>query len=184
MGISADTRSTAGLSRGRQETTTLQVTFARAGHGHAGVLLVFALIGLILADSVAIDGKWKVIARNGIWAAAILFPTGFIVASVGQDRTEANRWIVLVYLGAVVLALSVATLGIAPLMYNRANADGQSSAETRARNAVTTSPYRSGSSFHARTWTASVMEWNSTRSGRASLNCSPTSWGTVVSSVP
>lgn len=36
--------------------------------------------------------------------------------SRGPDRTEANRWIVLVYLGAVVLALSVATLGIALLV--------------------------------------------------------------------
>lgn len=53
-----------------------QVTFARAGDGHPAVLLVLALVGPILADFTDLSGVWRVIARSGIWAAAILFPAG------------------------------------------------------------------------------------------------------------
>lgn len=130
MSISTDTQSTAGLilltvlivelggyvvlrmSRGRQEATPFQVIFARAGHGHAAVLLIFSLIGLVLADSTDVDGVWRLIARDGIWVATILFPTGFFSASAGPGRTEANRFIALVYLGAIVLGVAVVTLGV------------------------------------------------------------------------
>jgi len=130
MEISTDTQATAGLilltvlfvewggyvvlrmSRGHMEATPFQVTFARAGHGHAAVLLVFALVGLILADSTDVSGVWRVIARNGIWVAAILFPAGFFLSSAGEGRETANGWISLIYAGAVVLALAVTTLGV------------------------------------------------------------------------
>lgn len=128
--ISTDTQSTAGMilltvvavefggyavlrmARRSKPATPFQLTFARAGHGHAGVLLVFALVGLILADSTALEGVWRIIARSGVWAAAILFPAGFFLSSAGEGRVEANRWIVLVYLGALILAAAVVTLGV------------------------------------------------------------------------
>lgn len=130
MQISADTQSTAGLilltvlvvevgglvvlrmTRGNEEATPFQVAFARAGHGHAAVLLVLSLIGLILADSTSLVGVWRFIARTGIWVAAILFPTGFFLSSGGEGRTQANRWIIVVYLGGLVLAVTMVTLGV------------------------------------------------------------------------
>lgn len=133
MEISTETQATAGvilltvlfvewggyvvlrMSRGHTQATPFQVTFARAGHGHAAVLLVFALVGLILADSTDVTGIWRLVARNGIWIAAILFPAGFFFASAGKGRDSANRWILLVYVGAVVLAMGVVGLGAALL---------------------------------------------------------------------
>jgi hypothetical protein len=53
-----------------------------------------------------------VIARNGIWAAAILMPAGFLLSVIGRDVQQTNRFIWLVYLGAVSLAAGVITLGI------------------------------------------------------------------------
>ena len=128
--LSDDTRQTAGILllsvlavewggwyllrviRGKAPATDFQRSFERAGHAHAGVLIILSLVCLVLADSVRTDGLVEVLARNGIWIAAILMPAGFFAASAGRGRTEANRFIWLVYAGMVSLAAGVATLGI------------------------------------------------------------------------
>ena len=100
------------IVRGRGPATEFQKSFARAGHAHAGVFVVFALLAQILADAADLDGVWNVIARDGIWAAAVLFPTGFFLSSAGRGAVQPNRLLVLVYLGAGCLAAGVLTLGI------------------------------------------------------------------------
>ncbi len=62
------------LTRGQQPATGFQRACARAGHGHAGLLVVFALVAQILADAADMHGVTNVLARDGIWVAAILFP--------------------------------------------------------------------------------------------------------------
>ncbi len=100
------------MTRGRRPATRFQQAFARAGHGHAGVLLVLALLGQLLADAADMSGPLEFFARTGIWAAAILMSAGFFLASAGKEATEPNRLIVLVYAGATALALGVGSLGI------------------------------------------------------------------------
>ena len=100
------------MTRGHQPATPFQRAFARAGHGHAGVLLVLALVSQILADAADLSGVLEFFARTGIWVAAILMSVGFFLASAGKDVHEANRLIVVVYAGAVALALGVVSLGI------------------------------------------------------------------------
>jgi hypothetical protein len=130
LSLSADTRSTAGLLlltvvavesgglfllrvlRGSQPATPFQQAFARAGHAHAGVLVILALVGQILADAASLRGLGSFLARTGIWAAAILMSAGFFLSSAGRDVTRPNRLIALVYAGAVSLALGVVALGI------------------------------------------------------------------------
>lgn len=101
-----------GMVRGGRPATDFQRAFARAGHGHAGVLVVLALVAQILADAADFDGITEALARNGIWAAAILFPLGFFVSSAKPGATEPNRFIALVYVGAVCLTAGVLALGI------------------------------------------------------------------------
>lgn len=131
--LSADTRGTAGvllltilfieyggwfmlrIVRGRVPMTPFQQAFARAGHAHAGVLVILALVCLILADGTAMSGALALFARNGVWVAAILMPAGFFISSAGRGTTAPNRFIVLLYLGAASLALGVASLGVALL---------------------------------------------------------------------
>ncbi|HEV8653654.1 MAG TPA: hypothetical protein VG276_30720 [Actinomycetes bacterium] len=130
LALSPDSRSTAGLLlltivavesggwfmlrvvRGQQPMTGFQQSFARAGHAHAGVLVTLALVGQILADAADLSGVLAFFARTGIWAAAILMSAGFFLSSAGRDVTKPNRLIVLVYAGAVSLALGVVSLGI------------------------------------------------------------------------
>ncbi|MDQ5826060.1 MAG: hypothetical protein M3441_17850 [Chloroflexota bacterium] len=131
--LSADTRSTAGvilltivaieyggvfmlrIVRGQHPATPFQATFARAGHAHAGVLVTLALVCQILADAAAMSGPLALLARNGIPLAAILMPAGFFFSSMGRGVTQPNRWIVLLYAGAISLAVGVVSLGIALL---------------------------------------------------------------------
>jgi hypothetical protein len=100
------------LVTGRQEATPFQKTFARAGHAHAGVLVSLALICQLFADAAALEGPLASVARSGVPLAAILIPAGYFFSSAGRGVTEPNRLIVLIYLGAVSLALGVVALGI------------------------------------------------------------------------
>jgi hypothetical protein len=87
------------MVRGTTPATEFQKSFARAGHAHAGVFVVFALVAQIFADAAALDGIVDTVARAGIWIAAILFPAGFFLSSAGRGTTQANGFIVLVYAG-------------------------------------------------------------------------------------
>jgi hypothetical protein len=98
--------------RGHQPATPFQQAFFRAGHAHAGVLVILALVGQILADAVPMSGLLAFFARNGIWAAAILMPAGFFSSAAGKGVTTPNRFLVLLYAGVVSLALGVVSLGI------------------------------------------------------------------------
>lgn len=104
-----------GIVRGRQKMTPFQLTFARAGHAHAGVLVILSLACAILADAVGLSGVQALLARTAIPLAAILMPAGYFLSSAGAGRTEPNRLIYLLYAGAVSLALGVVSLGLALL---------------------------------------------------------------------
>ena len=100
------------IVRGRAELTPFQTSFARAGHAHAGVLLVLALLCQVLADSTDQTGFLDGLSRSGVAVAALLMPGGFFFSSMGRGREEPNRLIVLVLVGAVVLAAGLVSLGI------------------------------------------------------------------------
>lgn len=100
------------IVRGREEVTPFQEKFARAGHAHAGVLLVVALLCQPFVDATGLTGVWEWFARTGVAISALLMPGGFFFSSMGRGRTEPNRLIAMVFAGAAVLALSLTTLGI------------------------------------------------------------------------
>ena len=100
------------LWRSSEGVTEFQIGFARAGHAHAGVLLVLSLTALLYADTAGMSGGWNWIARSGVPAAAILMPAGFFAASMGQGRTRPNKFVALILAGAVVLALGLGSLGV------------------------------------------------------------------------
>jgi hypothetical protein len=100
------------LVTGRQEATPFQKTFARAGHAHAGVLVILALIVQLFADAAAMTGPLAAVARSGVPLAAILIPAGYFLSSAGNGVTKPNRLFLLTYAGAVFLAAGVLALGI------------------------------------------------------------------------
>lgn len=100
------------LVQGAASVTPFQLGFARAGHAHAGVLLILSLTALLYADAVHLSGLWGWLSRVGAPVAAVLMPAGFFFSSMGDGRTSPNPFIALVYTGGIVLALGLASLGI------------------------------------------------------------------------
>ena len=100
------------IVRGAAEVTPFQEKFARAGHAHAGVLLILALLCQVLADATRQTGLLDWVSRSGVALAALVMPAGFFFSSMGAGRTEPNRLIVLVLAGAAVLAVSLTCLGV------------------------------------------------------------------------
>lgn len=98
--------------RGAVPMTDFQKSFARAGHAHAGVLVILGLVCLLYTDATALTGAWLWIARIGVLAAAVLMSAGFFLSSIGRDVTRPNKLIALLWLGALSLAAGVLTLGI------------------------------------------------------------------------
>ncbi len=98
--------------QGDKALTGFQTSFARAGHAHAGVLVILALVCQLYADAAELTGLWGWLGRSGVAFAAILMPAGFFFSSMGEGRVRPNQLVWLVYSGAVLLALGVATLGV------------------------------------------------------------------------
>lgn len=84
----------------------------RAGHAHAGVLLILSLITLRYVDEATLSNGWKSVARHTIPLSAILLPAAFFFSVLDADATKPNGFINLAYAGALLLALGVLTLGI------------------------------------------------------------------------
>ena len=100
------------IVRRKAEVTEFQEKFARAGHAHAGVLLLLALLVQPYVDAAGQEGLLGWVSRSGVAVAALLMPGGFFFSSMGAGRTSPNRLIGLVFAGAVLLAVSLAGLGI------------------------------------------------------------------------
>jgi hypothetical protein len=101
---------------GRVGATEFQHAFFRAGHAHAGVLVVLALVATLYAEAAQAEGLIEWAARGGIPLAAILMPAGFFLSASGRGRTEPNRFVVLLWCGAASLAAGVIALGLSLLL--------------------------------------------------------------------
>jgi hypothetical protein len=84
----------------------------RAGHAHAGVLLVLSLVALRYVDEARLSDKWKSVVRLSIPSAAILLPLAFFLSVLPPDATRPNGLIALAYVGAAVLSLGLIALGV------------------------------------------------------------------------
>ncbi|MCZ2264410.1 hypothetical protein [Isoptericola sp. QY 916] len=97
---------------GKAPVTPFQTAFFRAGHAHAGVLVILGLLCVVLAEATDLVGGWRWLAATGVLVAAILLPAGFFLSAVGAGRTSPNRAVLLLPAGAVVLAAGVVTLAV------------------------------------------------------------------------
>ena len=96
----------------------------RAGHAHAGVLLILSLVTLRYVDEASLSRFMKRVARHSIPAAAILLPAAFFLSVLSPNATEPNALINLAYVGAVLLAGGLLVLGIGLIRDSRTS-DGR-----------------------------------------------------------
>jgi hypothetical protein len=89
----------------------LRQNFFRAGHAHAGVIVILSLICQILADAAALPPSLLWVARIAVPLAAILIPAGFFFSMLPPTATQPGGAVALIYVGAVALAVGVLVLG-------------------------------------------------------------------------
>src|SRR5687768_1496509 len=76
----------------------------RAGHAHAGVYLILALVVLRYVDEAALAPGWKWFVRLAVPIAAILLPVAFFCSVLSPAAAEPNGLINLAYTGGTLLA--------------------------------------------------------------------------------
>lgn len=96
--------------------TAFQKSMFRAGHAHAGVLVMLALIILLYIDNTQLTDDWKWVARIAVPTSAILISGGFFGAAAGKGATKPGKLILLLYAGIFVLATGLITTGIGLVM--------------------------------------------------------------------
>jgi hypothetical protein len=97
--------------RGKQPANALQTSFYRAGHAHAGVLIILGLVTLLLVDGSGAPGL-IVAAPTLVLSAAILMPAGFFLSVLGRDPQKPNRFVMLLYVGAAALTVGLVLGGV------------------------------------------------------------------------
>lgn len=105
------------IIQGKVEATGFQKSFYRAGHAHAGVLIVLGLICLLLTEATSLTGGWLWLSRTGVFIAAIVMPAGFFLSALGKGRINPSRWILLLWVGAGFLIAGLATCAIGLLLH-------------------------------------------------------------------
>jgi hypothetical protein len=96
---------------GRQPTNDLQKSFFRAGHAHAGVLIILGLLVKVLVSSEGVPG-WARAGASGVLWAAVLMPAGFFLSVLGRDPRRPNRLVALLWVGAAVLTVGLVSAGV------------------------------------------------------------------------
>ena len=101
----------------------LRQNFFRAGHAHAGVIVILSLVCQMLADAAVLPNPLLWAVRIGIPVSAILISSGFFFSVLPPTASQAGGAVALIYAGAVILALRWSRLASACSgLLNRARA--------------------------------------------------------------
>jgi len=96
---------------GQVPANELQRSYFRAGHAHAGVLVILGLlIRLLLVDTAVPD--WSARLSALVLVAAILMPAGFFLSVMGKDPARPNAFRYLILLGALSLTVGLIGAGV------------------------------------------------------------------------
>ncbi|MGO8942832.1 MAG: hypothetical protein ACLQJ7_04050 [Syntrophobacteraceae bacterium] len=90
----------------------LRQNFFRAGHAHAGVIVILFLLVQLFVDAAVLPEPLEWMIRIGMPASAILISAGFFFSMLPTAAETQGRAVYLIYAGAIILAASVVTLGV------------------------------------------------------------------------
>ncbi|SDD48942.1 hypothetical protein [Auraticoccus monumenti] len=94
------------VSTGGVATNELQRRFYRAGHGHAGILVILGLVVRLLLVPEQVPG-WSRQLADAVLLAAIVMPAGFFLSVLGRDPERPNRLRVLIGVGGALLVVGL-----------------------------------------------------------------------------
>ena len=96
----------------------------RAGHAHAGVLLLLTLVVLRYVDETGLSEGTRWYVRLAVPAAAVLLPIAFFLSVLSPDATQPTPLVYLAYVGAALLVTGLLILGIGLLRAQGQVVDG------------------------------------------------------------
>lgn len=96
--------------RGTDPNPDVRFNYFRAGHAHAGVLVILAIVAQIVIDQAGFSSSVEGLVRAGFFLPPILMSAGFFLGAANETGRP-NRLILLVYAGALVLLLASWALG-------------------------------------------------------------------------
>ncbi|MGD0437862.1 MAG: hypothetical protein ABSB86_15470 [Bryobacteraceae bacterium] len=90
----------------------LRQSLMRAGHAHAGVIIILSLICQLFADVARLSPGLIWLVRVGMPASAVLLSAGFFLSVASSEAISVGPFIALAYAGAILLGVCVLLLGI------------------------------------------------------------------------
>ena len=84
----------------------------RAGHAHAGVLLILALLGMLYVDQAGFSSGVSWLVRLLLVLPPIVMPLGFFLSIASPCSEQPNALLSLVPVGGISLSIGAVTLGI------------------------------------------------------------------------
>lgn len=101
-----------GLLTSQNRMTPFEEQFFRAGHGHAGVLLILALVYLVLMDRTRFTVRTQWSLGLTLLVGILLQSGGFFVHMLTGEEGAATAGTWLTRFGAVLLAVALVSLGV------------------------------------------------------------------------
>jgi hypothetical protein len=101
---------------GTASITAVQRDYFRAGHAHAGVLVLLSIVGQLVLEASRFD-PWLVwVLRIGLFAAPLLISGGFFGGAPRTKDGPATPLVRLIGIGAAILSLTTLGVGISLLV--------------------------------------------------------------------
>jgi len=102
-----------------ERLTPFEEQFFRAGHGHAGVLLILALVYLVLLERTGFTGRTQLGLSLTLLAGILLQSGGFFVHMATGEEGVASAGTWMTRSGALLLAVALISLGVGLLRAQR-----------------------------------------------------------------
>lgn len=101
---------------GTEKITSEQRDYFRAGHAHAGVLVLLAIIGQIILDQSRFGESATWALRIGLFVSPLLISGGFFGGAPRTAGGSTTALIKLIPLGAIILGVSTIGVGVSLLV--------------------------------------------------------------------
>jgi hypothetical protein len=101
---------------GTENITTEQREYFRAGHAHAGVLVLLAIVAQLILESSRFSDSITWALRIGLFAAPLLISGGFFGGAPKKLGDRPGGLIKLIPIGSVILAISTLGVGVSLLI--------------------------------------------------------------------
>jgi ABC-type multidrug transport system permease subunit len=101
--------------KGTEKISAIQRDYFRAGHAHAGVLVILSVIGQLVLDYSLFNDTLVWAMRIGLFVAPLLISAGFFGGAPRTAEAKPGSLVKLIPIGALVMSLSTLGVGLSLL---------------------------------------------------------------------